>query len=83
MRTTIIYMKKSQIKILDSLWSKAIKERAGQKCEFCLREDLRLNSCHIIGRRYRGTRWDLQNGLSLCYSHHAEYDQHGPHARTI
>lgn len=76
-------MTRKQIKQLDILWSKAVKERAGYKCEFCLREDLRLNSCHIVGRRYRGTRWDLQNGLSLCFPHHAEYDQHGPQAKDI
>ena len=37
-----------------------------------------LNACHIVGRRYRATRWDLNNGVCLCYSCHKQYDEHGP-----
>lgn len=77
-------MKKGQIKKLDSLWSKAVKERAKYRCEYCglagyeIGGNVWLNSCHIIGRRYRSTRWELLNGMCLCKVHHDAYDQHMP-----
>lgn len=82
-------MKKSEINKLDILWSKKVKEKAGHKCESCLEEGVWLNSCHIIGRRHRGTRWgawieingilvyDLC-GFSGCFGCHNQYDEHGP-----
>lgn len=71
-------MTKSEIKRLDALWSLKVKERAGNVCEYCLVPygEVRLNSCHIIGRANRTLRWDLRNGLSLCYRHHRDYDTH-------
>lgn len=76
-------MKKSHIKLLDKAWSQAVKILAGFKCEYCLRADLLLNSCHIIGRTYRATRWDLDNGMCLCFIHHKQYDEHGPEEKNI
>lgn len=77
-------MKKSEIKKLDILWSKKVKEKAENKCESCLETNVWLNSCHIIGRRHRGTRWgawidgkyDLC-GFCGCYVCHRQYDEHG------
>lgn len=69
-------MKKSQIKKLDKIWSEKVKERAGYKCEYCLESHGWLNSCHIIGRANRTLRWDLENGICLCYTHHKAYDTH-------
>ena len=78
-------MKKSEIKKLDKMWADAVKKRAGYKCEYCQEEGREisaygvwLNACHIVGRRYRATRWDLNNGVCLCYSCHKQYDEHGP-----
>jgi predicted restriction endonuclease len=77
-------MKKSQIRQLDKLWSQRIKELAKYKCEFCLEEGIWLNSCHIIGRTNRTLRWDLRNGVCLCFLHHKAYDEHGKdHERII
>ena len=78
-------MKKTHIKKLDKIWSEKIKELADNKCESCLEGKIWLNSCHIISRRYRATRWgcyidgkyDL-NGFCGCYSCHMAYDQHSP-----
>lgn len=77
-------MKKSEIKALDKLWSQRVKEKAGYKCESCLEEGW-LNSCHIVGRAHRTTRWgcwidgkyDLC-GWSGCYACHRAYDSHLP-----
>ena len=54
---------------LDRLWSKIVKQRAGS-CAKCGRK-LTLNAHHIIGRRNKRTRWDLDNGICLCASCHA------------
>lgn len=82
-------MKKSEIRKLDILWSKKVKEIAGHKCEYCNQADKRLESAHIIGRSSwrggRATRWgcwidgqyDL-NGMCLCIDHHKDYDEHKP-----
>lgn len=88
-------MKKSEIKKLDTVWSKKVKEKANYKCEVC-GTTRALNACHIIGRRHRGTRWgcwmvnektgekyyDLC-GFSGCVAHHMAYDEHAPIERYI
>lgn len=75
-------MKKSTIKKLDKVWSEKIREKG--YCEFCKSKVAWLNAAHIVGRRYRWTRWgawidgkyDLC-GMCLCYTCHNHYDEHG------
>lgn len=55
--------------LLDTLWSKAVKILANNKCIRC-GKDSGLNSHHIIGRRNFATRWDINNGVCLCSLHH-------------
>ena len=66
-------MRKPNIKALnkklDIEWSKAVKERAGYKCEVCGATSV-LNSHHVIGRVNKALRWDLRNGVCLCVKHH-------------
>lgn len=57
------FMKKTEIKKLDTLWSAII--RGGGKCEVCGKIGL-LNAHHIIGRRNYNLRWDVRNGVCLC-----------------
>ena len=76
-------MKKSHINALDKLWSKKVKELADYKCEHCLETEVWLNACHIIGRRYRATRWLIDNGMCLCFGCHRQYDEHGPFEADI
>lgn len=47
------------------LWSKAVKERANNRCEWCGKIEY-LNSHHIISKRYKPLRFDLSNGIALC-----------------
>lgn len=47
-------------------WSLAVRTRAGLKCEWCGRSDVRLNAHHIIGKRHEPTRYLLANGICLC-----------------
>jgi hypothetical protein len=54
---------------LDIAWSKLVKLRAGNKCEYCMRQT-NLNSHHIFSRSKKSTRWDVLNGVCLCVGHH-------------
>ncbi len=69
-----------------------MKTLAKNKCESCGKsgKTATLNSCHIVGRRYRTTRWgaviegkyDLC-GFCGCYLCHMQYDEHGPKEKHI
>jgi hypothetical protein len=62
-------------KDLDRMWSRAVK--ADGYCFFAGKDHLKckgwLQACHGISRTYRGTRFDLRNGLPGCASHHKYY----------
>jgi len=64
-------MKENKISVpyLDKLWAEFIKLRAGSKCEYCGKPD-GLNSHHIFSRSNGSVRWEPDNGISLCVSHH-------------
>lgn len=64
-----IYARKPQTENLDNLWSQIVKARAGGKCEVC-GVTKSLNSHHIFSRSNRSVRWDLNNGVCVCVSHH-------------
>ncbi len=70
--------RKDLIKKLDIAWAKKIKEMAGA-CAICGKESF-LNAHHIFSRRYMSTRWDLDNGITLCrgchlYFAHQKYEE--------
>jgi predicted restriction endonuclease len=79
-------MTTGEIRKLDALWAKLVKERAGYKCEYCQEEGRKLvgptgawlEAAHIVGRTYRTTRWRLDNGMCLCSGCHRAYDEHRP-----
>ena len=79
-------MTKAEIRKLDALWAKLVKQKAGGKCEYCLetRREFKggpgiwLEAAHIVGRTYRATRWLLENGMALCSGCHKAYDEHRP-----
>lgn len=54
---------------LDTAWSLLVKLRANNRCEYCGTSN-QLNSHHIHSRRNLSTRWDIENGISLCVMHH-------------
>jgi predicted secreted Zn-dependent protease len=58
-------------KELDVMWSKRIRERDG-KCVLCGAKDKQLYAHHYIVNRARSVkyRWDMRNGVSLCYGCH-------------
>ena len=61
--------KNSLNKLLDTLWSKAVKVLAKERCEYCGSTEY-LNSHHVIGRRNFGVRWNVNNGVCLCAKCH-------------
>jgi hypothetical protein len=67
-------MTRSEKKKLDGIWAEIIK-----KPGYCLRcgaTHKKLEAAHIVGRGAYATRWRLDNGLCLCFTCHADYDQH-------
>lgn len=71
-------MNKGLINRLDIVWSKLIKLKDGLKCKVCGRTD-GLSSHHIHGRGKLSTRWDLDNGLTLCDEHHTKSGDFSAH----
>jgi len=58
---------KKPIKKADKLFSDKIKSIG--KCEKCGKRKY-LQTAHIISRRYKQVRWDLDNALCLCRACH-------------
>jgi hypothetical protein len=54
-------------KDLDILWSKLIRDR-DKTCVVCGKKPIQAH--HIFSRSYNSTRWNLDNGIGLCYYHH-------------
>lgn len=53
----------------DKEWEVGVKSRDGYKCVICGETKL-LNAHHILPRELTKFRWDIENGISLCPSHH-------------
>lgn len=54
---------------MDNQWSRIVKIRGGNKCEYCGKTE-GLNSHHLFSRTNMNTRWDVENGICVCVSHH-------------
>jgi hypothetical protein len=57
---------------LDILWSKLVRAR-DKVCQFNGCNNPRIFSHHIFSRRFTSTRFDINNGISLCYVHHIHF----------
>ena len=66
----------------DKAWAQAVKERDGNKCVIC-GDAQRLNAHHIIVRENHATKLDINNGLSLCPTHHFFNRQISAHNNPI
>jgi hypothetical protein len=62
--------KRGLIKKLDKAFSGLIRKRG--VCARCRKgaEETTLQCAHIIGRRNFAVRWDIDNGIPLCYACH-------------
>lgn len=70
-----INMKKPTETHLDSLWRNRVYERCYGRCIMC-GSTSSLECHHIIKRRFRNTRWDINNGALLCQTHHIFAESH-------
>lgn len=56
-------------KALDILWAKAVKVKSGWICKTCRsRAD---ESHHIVSRKHKAVRWEIDNGVALCTQCHS------------
>lgn len=60
--------KKITVKALDIMWSKIIHKKFDNRCAVCGATPCQAH--HIFTRTYKSTRWDIENGIALCYKHH-------------
>lgn len=54
---------------LDKLWSQYIHKRDNH-CRFCGRTEGVANAHHIYSRSHLATRWNILNGLRVCFTCH-------------
>lgn len=66
-----------KLEACDTWCSKVVRQKANYTCEYCGKQDSRMECCHIHGRRARSVRWSLDNLLCLC-SHHHRYFTENP-----
>lgn len=62
--------KRASTVLLDGLWSRVVRQRAGNRCEHCGSTE-RLCGAHIYPKgAYPALRHDVLNGVCLCWSDH-------------
>jgi len=67
-----IKSKKTEIRELDEVWKKKVKDRDEWTCQICKKkvEKHNAHAHHILPKQIHGMRWDVDNGITLCYNHH-------------
>ena len=65
----------------DKLWSLAVKNDWNHTCAVCGKRDA-LNSHHMVPRMFFNTRFDLLNGICLCYRCHTKCAKYSPHQNS-
>jgi len=77
-------MPRGQLKLTkeDKEWANLVKTRDGWGCVICGNEE-RLNAHHIIARENHETKFNIDNGLSLCPKHHFFCRQVSAHNNPI
>ena len=67
----------------DKLWSKVVRDNAGNKCEVCGDSESTLNAHHLFDRARKDTRHLTANGVCLCPTHHKWSRQISPHRGPV
>ena len=61
----------------DKLWAQAVKADWAGRCAVC--GSPKTESHHLVPRQHEGTRYDLNNGIALCCTHHQFDRDVSPH----
>ena len=69
---TKIKSKKTEERELDLIWKRNVKIRDNYHCVICNKpvEGKNCQAHHILPKGIKGLRWDVMNGITLCYRHH-------------
>lgn len=61
----------------DKEWREAVMAR-DKCCRICKRAEGKLDAHHLIPKPFKEFRWDLDNGIILCFQHHkvGKYSAH-------
>lgn len=64
--------KKTELRELDEMWKTKVKQRDNYCCQICNMKVAGKNchAHHILPKSIKGMRWDVNNGITLCYQHH-------------
>ena len=62
--------RKKLIRSLDDIWRKAVTKDGKCKIPGCTYKCTKPQAHHIVTRSVAALRWKLDNGISLCPSHH-------------
>lgn len=75
---------KKEMKELDKVWARNVFARDENKCQVCQKEVFGRNKHphHIIPKCFKGLRWDINNGITLCYQHH-KVGKFAPHMNAL
>lgn len=63
--------------IADDLWGWAVREDWGHKCAVCKQPGDQPH--HLVPRQFYRLRYDMMNGICLCYVHHEADPEYAPH----
>lgn len=76
--------KKTELRELDDMWKKKVKDRDNWECQVCHMKVTGKNchAHHILPKGIKGCRWDVNNGITLCYQHH-KVGLWSPHMNAI
>ena len=63
--------KKTELRELDDMWKHKVKYRDEWMCQICKKKVVGKNchAHHILPKGIKGMRWDVSNGITLCYQH--------------
>lgn len=65
----------------DDLWAIAVKVNFNYRCQYCNKwpDEVQLHSHHLFTRSRKSTRWDIENWICLCASHHTLSSEFSAH----
>jgi len=75
--------KKGLIRKKDCEWKDIIRERDNYTCQICGKKiNKYAHSHHIVPRQLKELRWDVNNGITLCFNHH-KVGSYSPHQNAL